>query len=115
RGGVKNKNAEQSQFRVTSGPAIGYTRCQARIQGELRGDGAAIRQNSTVVSKSVEKCRKVSRSAGRRRICPERAKCFRRGRGASMGRSGRQTECRVEMSGARRRRRAARVMKSDDL
>src|SRR5208283_4060840 len=39
-------------------------RCQGRIQGELRGDGAAIRQNSTVVSKSVAKCRKVSRSAG---------------------------------------------------
>src|SRR5208283_4876899 len=84
-----------------------------RIKGRWRGD-------STEFDSRVEICRKVSKSVAFRRAAEDLsgasgvlaiafqfngiANCFRRGRGASMGRSGRQTECRVEMSGARRRR-----------
>src|SRR5208337_2165212 len=128
RGGVKNKNAEQSQFRVTSGPAIGYTRCQWRIQGELRGDGAAIRQNSTVVSKSVEKCRvppggggsvRSERSAGYRfpiqrdsELVPARSRGANGPLGATNRVSCRNVGCESAAAGGGERR---NPMKSDEL
>src|SRR5208283_4459433 len=124
----KTKNVEQSQFRVTSGPAIGYTLCQARIQGELRGDGAAIRQNSTVVSKSVEKCRvlpgvggsvRSERSAGYRfpiqrdsELLPGRSRGADRPLGATNRVSCRNVGCEAAAADGGERR---NVMKSDQL
>src|SRR5208337_3289661 len=87
-----------------------------RINGHWRGD-------STEFDSSVEICRKVSKSVAFRRVAEDLSgairvlaiafqfngieNCFRRGPGVSMGRTGRQTECRVEMPGARLRRQAA--------
>src|SRR5208283_59386 len=87
-----------------------------RIKGRWRGD-------STELDSRVEICRKVSKSVAFRRASEDLsgaigvlaiafqfkgiANLCRRGRGAPMGRLGRQAECRVEMSGARLRRQAA--------
>src|SRR5208283_1317547 len=101
------------------------------VKCEHEAKAAAGMGDSTEFDSSVEKCREVSKSVefcgvgeGSSRavgvapiafICNGIAGGSGSRQGARRGRCRRKPECRVEMSNARRRRRAARVMKSGEL
>src|SRR5208283_595909 len=98
------------------------------VKCEHEAKAAAGMGDSTEFDTSVEKCRKVSNSVGWVKAPPRAVGValiaficngIAGGSGSRQGARGgpcrRKPECRVEMSNARRRRRAARVKKSDDL